>query len=195
VTPCSGQRIHLLGEYINGEYVPTTRLTGAKQRAAQARIKARKAQAALQKNPARQQQAANNDTPQHPTATCVSCGAPLERRRNLRCPTCWASQPGQDEQTRRKRGRAIAASRAELERWKSEHPDARTDPEAFRREILPGLQSMKLGEIQGALSCAKSTASMIRSGTRIPAVRHWQALAKLAASRDTSESDFDADRE
>src|SRR5262249_33145584 len=91
----------------------------------------------------------------------------------------WSNQPGQAEQTRRQRGRAIAANRAELERWKSEHPDARTDPDAFRREVLPGLARVKLSEIMRACGVAKSTASMIRSGALVPALRHWSALASL----------------
>jgi hypothetical protein len=31
-----------------------------------------------------------------------------------------------------------------------------------------------------ALACAKSTASMIRSGRYVPALRHWEALRELA---------------
>ena len=80
--------------------------------------------------------------------------------------------------TRRKRGRAISATRAELERWKSEHPDARTDPEAFRQEIRPGLQGVKLGDIMRATGMAKSSASRFRSGVRVPALRHWEVLAE-----------------
>ena len=38
---------------------------------------------------------------------------------------------------------------------------------------------MKLKEIMLAGSFAKSTASMIRSGTHVPALRHWAALAAL----------------
>jgi hypothetical protein len=143
---------------------------------------ARKRNAETETNPPRRQRPAD-DTPTLPFATCVSCGAAVERKRHLRCPTCWATQPGQEEATRRKRGRAIAASRAELERWKSEHPDARTDPEAFRREILPGLQQVKLTEIMRATGMAKSSASMVRSGMRVPALRHWRALAELARDR------------
>jgi CRISPR-associated endonuclease Cas1 len=184
---------HLLGEHIDGKYVPTTRLTGAKQREAQARVKARKAQAALQKRPARQRQPASSTAPRA-AATCVSCGASVERARHLRCPHCWAAQPGQDEETRRKRGRAIAASRAELERWKSTNPDARSDPEAFRHEILPGLQGVKLTDIMNATGMAKSSASMTRSGTRVPAVRHWDALARLANTHETRSQNSGASR-
>jgi hypothetical protein len=181
IAPYAERVAHLLGEHIDGKYAPTTRLTGAKQRAAQARVRARKAQAALQTRPARQQQPVS-EVPPGPSTTCVSCGAPVGRARDLRCPNCWTSQPGQDEQTRRKRGRAIAASRAELERWKSENPDARNDPEAFRREILPGLQGVKLRDIMAATGMSKSTASMVRSSARVPALRHWPALAALADS-------------
>jgi CRISPR-associated protein Cas1 len=176
----------LIGDSLDGSYTATTRLTGRKQRAAQAKVKARKQLAKTSARPARRQRAADF-APTLPFTTCVSCGAPLERKRHLRCPTCWASQPGQDEETRRKRGRAIAASRAELERWKSENRDARTDPETFRRQILPGLQLLKLAEIMQATGMAKSSASMVRSGTRVPALRHWNALAHLIDRTRASE--------
>ena len=39
---------------------------------------------------------------------------------------------------------------------------------------------MKLAEIQAAIGCAKSTASMIPPGALAPALRHWEALAALA---------------
>jgi CRISPR-associated protein Cas1 len=167
----------VVGGNLDGKFTATTRLTGTKQRAAQAIVKARKAQAASP--PARRQRPTVTAETLRFT-TCVSCGAPVERKRHLRCPNCWANQPGQDEQTRRRRGRAIAASRAELERWKSDHPDARTDPEAFRREVLPLLRGVKLTEIMRATGMAKSSASMVRSGRRVPALRHWSALAALA---------------
>jgi CRISPR-associated endonuclease Cas1 len=176
------QVANFLGDHLDGKYIARTRLTGSKQRAAQAIVKARKGQAT---SPPARRQRPTVTAETLPFTTCVSCGAPVERKRHLRCPSCWAKQPGQDEQTRRKRGRAIAASRAELERWKSEHPTARTDPEAFRREILPGLQGVKLTDIMSATGMAKSSASMTRSGARVPAVKHWGALARLADTHET----------
>ncbi len=87
--------------------------------------------------------------------------------------------PGFDAASRARRGQGIAATRAELERWRAEHPDTSADPEEFRQAILPGLARVKLREIMAACSVAKSTASMIRSGRHLPALRHWPALARL----------------
>jgi len=87
--------------------------------------------------------------------------------------------PGQDAESRVRRGRGIAATRTELERWRAEHPGAEADPEEFRAQILPALASVRLTAIMAAVGCAKSTASMIRSGRHVPALRHWASLAKL----------------
>jgi CRISPR/Cas system-associated endonuclease Cas1 len=184
IGPYAERVAHMLGDHLDGAFTPTTPLTGRNLQQAQARVKARKANAGA---PSTRRQRPT-DSPEQPTATCVSCGAPVERKRHLRCPTCWATQPGQDEQTRRKRGQAIAARRAELEQWNSEHPDARNDPEAFRREILPGLQHVTLAQIMDATGMAKSSASMVRSGTRVPALRHWAALEALTQAREASAS-------
>jgi hypothetical protein len=161
------------------DYRASTPLTGTRRRQATARVKARKAaaDAARLQNAARKPKPEQDPLPLAPT--CVQCGGPLARETHQRCPKCWTTQRGQDERTRRRRGRAIAASRLELERWKVEHPGVQSDPEFFEREILPGLQRVKLREIMAACGVAKSTASMIRSGARIPALRHWSRLASI----------------
>jgi CRISPR-associated endonuclease Cas1 len=186
VAPHAEAVARALTELVATDYRTSAPLTGTRRRQATARIKARKAAAGA----ARLQNATRTPKPQQdplPLApTCVQCGGQLSRDRHQRCPSCWATQPGQDEPTRRKRGRAIAASRAELERWKSEHPDARTDPDTFRREILPTLQRVKLADIMRATGMAKSSASMVRSGVRVPALRHWDALAARGDRKDNS---------
>jgi CRISPR-associated endonuclease Cas1 len=172
---------HALGKLVATDYQPTAPITGERRKAGQARVKARKATAA-----AARLQLAARAAPVQPmlplTATCVECGGPLERDRHQRCPRCWATQPGQDGATRRHRGRAISASRAELERWRADHPGASSDPETFRRNIFPGLAHVRLTEIMTACGVAKSTASAIRAGARVPQLRHWEALASLAGS-------------
>ncbi len=89
---------------------------------------------------------------------------------------------GFDNASRARRGHAIAATRAELERWRQDHPGAVADAEHFRETILPGLASVRLREIMDALGCTKSTASLIRSGRFLPALRHWPKLAELAGA-------------
>jgi CRISPR-associated endonuclease Cas1 len=165
----------ILGATIDTKYTPTTPLTHTKHRDAQATVKARNANGALTARATSQRPASSI----HPT--CVECGGPLARGRNQRCPACWERQPGQDAATRARRGRAISAKRAELERWRRDHPGAVPDETFFRAEILPKLAGLKLSEIQSALSCAKSTASMIRAGERIPALRHFEPLMALVS--------------
>ncbi len=174
---------HALAELVATDYRSTAPITGRKRVAASARVRARKAAsgAARIQNAARKTNTTQEPLPLAPT--CVRCGGPLSRDRHQRCPRCWATQPGHDETTRRKRGRAIAASRAELERWKTEHPGVSADPDTFRREILPGLQKVKLTEIMSVTGMAKSSASSVRAGVRVPALRHWGALAELANRR------------
>ncbi|MHB8671750.1 MAG: CRISPR-associated endonuclease Cas1 [Acidimicrobiales bacterium] len=184
VAPWAEHVVHLLGKGIEGKFKARTPLTGANHRAAQARVRARKAASAVASASARQVPVAKQRSMDHPdlplTRRCVECGDALSRDRHQRCPSCWAVQPGQDEATRRRRGQAIAAARAELERWRIDHPDAVADPEQFAEAILPGLATVKLRAIIEACGVSKSTASMIRSGRHVPAVRHWRALAKLA---------------
>lgn len=68
------------------------------------------------------------------------------------CPSCGVLIPGHDQVTRSRRAQAIAAKRAELERWRKENPDASADSEDFRSLILPGLAQIqiKLSEIMTA---------------------------------------------
>ncbi len=167
----------LLARAIEGRYVGTAPLTGTARKAAAQAVKARKSQAA-QARSARQRP----PQPELPLpSNCVECGGGLARDRHRSCPTCWATQPGQSENTRRRRGRGIAATRAELEAWKAEHPGATAQPEAFE-PIRLGLVSRKvlLKEIMATTGLAKSSASMLRSGRHVPALRHWPALAALA---------------
>jgi hypothetical protein len=180
VAPHAEAVSYALAELVATDYRATAPITGRRRVAASARVRARKAAsgAARIQNAARTKPTVQEPLPLAPT--CVQCGGQLSRDRHQRCPTCWAAQPGQGETTRRKRGRAIAASRVELERWKAEHPGAAADPETFWREILPGLQKRKLTEIMAATGMAKSSASSVRAGIRVPALRHWSALAELA---------------
>jgi CRISPR-associated endonuclease Cas1 len=185
VAPHAEKVARMIGAAVEGKMISTTPLTGSKYRAAQSKVKARKAQWAAQRSVAQRGQRQGRagykeDVPALPlTSSCLECGGALARGRHLRCPDCWAAQPGQDQSTRARRGKAIAASRAELERWKAEHTNAKASDERFEEAILPGLAKVKLADIMAACGVAKSTASTIRSGQHIPARRHWNALEGL----------------
>jgi hypothetical protein len=97
-----------------------------------------------------------------------------------RCEACWAKMPAQSREVRRRRGRAIAAAVAGVHDWRAEHPDSHRPPAEAFAPIRDGLASVKLSEIMAATGLAKSSASQIRSGRTVPAVRHWAALAELA---------------
>ena len=171
-----------IGAAIVGKYTVTAPLTGAQRRAAQAEVKLRKARSmasgAAQKS-VRRRQAFSPTSRLETASTCVECGGPVARSAHMRCPACWADQPGQSSEVRKVRGRGIARTRAELEAWKRTHPEPRPDPTDFA-PILKGLARVKLREIMAACSVSKSTASMIRSGKHLPAARHWEALKNLS---------------
>ena len=57
-----------------------------------------------------------------------------------------------------------------------------TDPELFRRDILPKLGSVRLSEIAEAAGCSKAYASDISRGKWTPHVSAWAALAQLAGA-------------
>jgi transcriptional regulator with XRE-family HTH domain len=61
-----------------------------------------------------------------------------------------------------------------------------SDPELFRREILPRLRTVSLAEIMAAAGCSKASASDYRRGKRTPHVSTWQRLAELVGSESTS---------
>ena len=188
--PHAEKLAHTLGRAVQGRYKPRTPLSGTNQRAAQAVVKARKQTAAALHARNRDARAAalGVDPAQARLGfgSCVDCGAPVTRPRHLRCEHCWENTPNQSRDVRRRRGRAIAAARAELEQWKRNNPDAETPRQHYEDVVLPQLATVKLREIMTATGLSKSTASMIRSGKHIPAARHWPALAALGRGLDAT---------
>ena len=63
--------------------------------------------------------------------------------------------------------------------WDKANPGVNYDPELFRRDILPRLQSVKLSDIAEAAGCCKASASDIRRGKWAPHVSAWPALAAM----------------
>jgi hypothetical protein len=101
--------------------VRRTPLTGTKLRAArQAAVRARKASASGQRA--------------------------LTRSRHLRCERCLGHSPSQSLDVRRRRGRAIAAARADLALWRTEHPDEPNPSSKDFARIGAGLAEVKGSE-------------------------------------------------
>jgi len=152
-----------------GNYESATPLTRRKSRRAQAVVKARKRVAKDSFSSKAPRQRPLDDT--SPTLwTCPDCGAPVTNQRHVRCDTCIVSDPRQAAELRGRRGAAIAARKRALREWEESHPEAVFDPDLFRREILPGLQGVRLSEIMEAAGISKGYASQVRAGkyTRSP---------------------------
>ncbi len=77
-----------------------------------------------------------------------------------------------------------SASRKEVWRldreWDESHPE-RPDPEAFVREILPGLAGVSITAMAVATGLSESNCSLIRRGRIVPHPRHWSGLSEVGA--------------
>jgi hypothetical protein len=113
--------------------------------------------------------------------TCPDCGGAVTNPRHVRCEACIAADPAQAPEIRGRRGATIAARKRALSEWDKANPDVVYDPELFRRDILPGLASVKRSEIAEAASCSKAYASDIRRGKWTPHVSTWGALGRLVS--------------
>lgn len=175
LAPYAEKVAHMLGEAMEGKYVPVTPLTTAKHRAAQAVVKARKAAARDRgrKDAPKQRPA---EVAPLPRWTCPGCGAPVANARHVLCPECQA-KAGHTPAVRQTRGRAIASRKALL-RASAEGLGFSADKDWYRAHILPGLASHKLSEIV-ACGVSKGYASYIRSGQYVPNVALWPTLARL----------------
>jgi hypothetical protein len=180
VAPWAEKVSHLFGQAVRGKYQPVTPLTGTNHVRAQREVKQRKTQEAIYRDVFTREgstpkQRVKGEPPQ-PLRNCVECGGSLLRGQHLRCSQCWESIPDEVLSVRKKRGEGIAPAREEERAWRVEHPGERGDPDKYRTDILPGLEGIPLSRIMEACGVAKSTASAIRSGKRVPAERHWEGL-------------------
>ncbi len=191
VAPWAEKVAHLFGESMKGRYQAGTPLSGRKATEARRAVEARKAKEAIYREvftreapTPKQRPRKDGEVALRNCRNCRNCGGTLARGQHVNCPNCWEWQPGQDVQTRSKRGAAISESKRESRRWREEHPQEGRDPEEFRRSILPGLEGVPLSRIMRACGVAKSTASAIRSGKRVPRERFWEALAGLSLRKE-----------
>ncbi|MDR7578710.1 MAG: CRISPR-associated endonuclease Cas1 [Armatimonadota bacterium] len=131
---------------------------------------------------------------------CGRCGAVLQRPGRKICSACEyvdrtervvVAGPARLAQLRQAgtdpaHGGRAAQLRAEkvrtlaMERKQWDATGAPADPEVFRREILPGLQSLTVSQIARAAGISLRYASLIRSGQKVPHPRLWQVLQRLA---------------
>jgi hypothetical protein len=119
-------------------------------------------------------------TPSPTLWTCPDCGGVVTDPRHVRCDACIAEDPRQAPEVRSRRGQAIAARKKALREWDEANPGLEYDPGYFRREILPGLQGVKLSEIAAAAGISKGYASNVRTGKYVPHFSTWPALNQLA---------------
>jgi len=77
--------------------------------------------------------------------------------------------------------RVNANRRRQLARlaWEADHGGASPDIEWYSEQLAPRLADLSLIEIAGALGVSTSSASKFWRGLRVPAPRHWAALARL----------------
>ena len=70
--------------------------------------------------------------------------------------------------------------------WEADHGGASPDVDWYSEQIAPRLAELSLTEIAGALGISTSFASKFRRGLRVPAPRHWEALAQLVGVETVS---------
>ena len=138
-------------------------------------------------------------------AACATCGAALRDHDRTLCDPCLADKrrsdaerysrsgparlaamraegrdPTATPEARRRLAETMSARNRERASWDREHPD-RPDPEAFRREVLPGLREVPLSRMVEATGLSLRHCSRIRRGEAVPHPRHWEALQGLAS--------------
>ena len=85
---------------------------------------------------------------------------------------------------RRKQGGTESNRRHTLAKlaWEVEHHRDRPDPTWYLANVAPKLADMSLPAIAAATGISTSAASKFRRGLRVPAPRHWSALASLVGA-------------
>jgi hypothetical protein len=80
-----------------------------------------------------------------------------------------------------RRGATMSRRRREQRDWNDTHSSTIADPELFAREILPSLQEVPLLALARATGLTYGYLSQIRSGKRVPHLRHWAAFRGINA--------------
>jgi CRISPR-associated endonuclease Cas1 len=135
--------------------------------------------------------------PPRPPHLCQTCGGKVTAGYD-RCGSCKvtvctralvkAAQKGRiaahTVQAEAKRGESQRRHAAALKAWQPSCQPAWLNEETYMRRIRPQLTNVAVPAIRVALGVSKSYATDIRSGKRLPHLRHWQAIAQLVGISD-----------
>lgn len=140
-------------------------------------------------------------TPSSPNG-CRDCGLVLADRHRMYCDECLVARrlaktdnihvaherlrvmreagdvPVSRQEVRAKIGRNNRARQRAILEWENTH-GRRSDPDAFRREVLPGLQGVTVTRMAAATGLSIQYCSRIRAGHNTPHPMHWEALGQL----------------
>lgn len=124
--------------------------------------------------------------PPNPPRVCKTCGISCERSY---CASCGRARTKEafDEgrvfaQTPESLARRSTTQKARVlanRAWKPSNQFNWLTREIYIKEIQPRLRTLKISTLQSALGVSEPYATFIRSGSRVPHKRHWQALAQL----------------
>jgi hypothetical protein len=131
--------------------------------------------------------------PPRPPHLCRTCGSKVVTPGYDRCASCKVAVCTQELVNAANKGRIASHSvRAEVKRgesrrrhaaaqkaWRLSKPAAWLTEETYRQKIQPRLAELTIPVIRAALGVSKGYATNIRSGKRLPHLRHWEVLAQL----------------
>jgi len=133
------------------------------------------------------------------TTACRGCGVILDDPSTHYCEACFPECRTEQTEAFSEAGRAKMAElraagkdpsaggrNAEIraaklkERWAAQREwdkeGSQADPEVFRREILPQLQSVSLSKLAEMSGLSVQYCGLIRRGLKVPHPRHWESL-------------------
>jgi len=113
--------------------------------------------------------------------SCPDCGAQVTNPQRIRCDACVAADPTNSVEIRGRRGKAIAARRAQAAAWEAAGGAGTFDPTDWAR-IQPQLVAVKLADIVAATGFSKSFASVVRAGKSRPHPSHWPSVGSPGTS-------------
>jgi hypothetical protein len=89
------------------------------------------------------------------------------------------TDPAHTDEARRKQGLHAAVNVGANYEWEKSHDINETGLD-FARDILPGLQKQPLSAMMKTTGLSLRYCSIIRRGLKIPHLRHWDALRRIA---------------
>lgn len=109
--------------------------------------------------------------------TCQNCGTDLYGSARKLCPTCWPV-------ARNAHMRQLGVARAKPKAAKATTEDLSggITLQQYQEQLLPGLATVSLADIERATGLTNGSCSRVRSGQQIPHSRHWRVLAALSSA-------------